>query len=55
MKDKITTEILNKAMCNISKKALKENRKIGLSTLYTEDGYLIKESAGGSIKILKKI
>jgi hypothetical protein len=54
-KKDITTEDLNNALWHISRKARRENKALGLDTLYEKDGYLIKLDAAGEEHKLEKL
>ncbi len=46
---------LNKALWRMSRKARRENKALGLETLYGKDGYLVKCDASGKEHRIKKM
>mgnify|MGYP006434324043 CR=1 FL=1 len=51
----ITAKDLNKALRQISIEARRENRALGLETVYEKDGYLVKLDPSGREHRLKRL
>jgi hypothetical protein len=51
----ITKDDLNKALEQMARNAMRENKALGLETLYKKNGYLVKLDSSGKEHILKKL
>jgi hypothetical protein len=49
----ITIDNLNRALREMSRKARRQNRALGLTTVYEKDGYLVKLDPLGNEHIIK--